>query len=120
MDNPEPGQRKMGKNLREHTRRRREDIGNPEKVAALVQQVLGYISDVGLDLAIFLDAVFWGNDHWNPLVVEISSNWQISAKEAGGSVADVARNGMLGATNERSLFTSKYTVRNLLPHCVMQ
>ena len=63
MDNPEPGQQRTGKYLREHTKRRREDIGSPEKVAALVQQVLGHISDVGLDLAIFLNAVFWGNDH---------------------------------------------------------
>ena len=57
---------------------------------------------------------------WSPLLAEISSNWQTSVKEVGGSVADVARNGMLGVTNERNLFTSEYAVRNFLPHCGIQ
>lgn len=88
MDNPGPSdsQQKTGKNLREHTKRRREDVGSPEKIAALVQQVLRYISDVGLDFAIFLNVVFWGNDH---LVADSKAKYKQSTLAHSGELPKI-------------------------------
>jgi hypothetical protein len=65
MDDPEldDGQLETGHHLRELTDRRRADAGGPENIAARVRKILDYISKVGLDLPIFLDAVCWGNNH---------------------------------------------------------
>ena len=56
-------QLEVGHNLREHTERRRANAGGPEIIASWVEAILKYISNVSLDLPIFLDAVCWGNDH---------------------------------------------------------
>lgn len=64
MDDPEADDNhtEPGHHLRERTEKRRAAAGGPKAIATRVSQVLEYISGVGLDLPIFLDAVCWGND----------------------------------------------------------
>lgn len=78
MDVLEPDDSKLetGCHLKEHTERQRADARGPENIAAQVRAVLDYISNVGLDLSIFLDTVCWGNDH---LVADGKARYERSA-----------------------------------------
>ena len=77
MNDPGPneGQPETGQRLREHTEERGDDTAI-DQVAALTRRVLDYMSDAGLDLPIFLDAVFWGNDR---LATDGKTKYQRSA-----------------------------------------
>ena len=75
MNDPGPNEGQPETRLREHTEDRRDDTAI-DKVAALTRRVLDYMSDAGLDLPIFLDAVFWGNDR---LATDGKTKYQRSA-----------------------------------------
>ena len=65
MNNPSPSDNQLetGQNIREYTERCRANGGGPENIARRVRKVLDCMNDVGLNLPILLDAVFWGNDY---------------------------------------------------------
>ena len=60
---PNDSQLETGHHLREHTEKWRANVGGPENITTQVRAVLDYISNIGLDLSIFLDVVCWGNNH---------------------------------------------------------
>ena len=61
MDNVEEiveDQPEVGHKIREHTARLRVEAGDPTNIATRVRSVLDHIEAVGLDLSIFLNAVW--------------------------------------------------------------